>query len=157
MSKEIDTGIIEAMKSPANKLSNELAHHDIPPSRLDMPDIHPLKIICSPDCDGDIETGQDRNLVTEKRPGWIAITPDYGARTKGEKSVYIMLHESIPQDFKQIVYFHEVMEASTAHHMDIELKEAHNYAEELTKDFAKKRLTRRQYQRFSQWKKTRNY
>jgi len=89
--------------------------------------------------------------VDEKNPGWHAITPDLG---RPDYSLYIMLHESIPSEYRDIVAYHELEESEMMHVDGIEVHEAHQQAIAKTTEYARSCLSKEEFEKFLEWQKT---
>jgi len=87
--------------------------------------------------------------VNKKNPGGYTKTPD----TKGGESLSIFVHKSVPRAYKDIVIFHELVEAELVFAGGIPEPEAHQLAVRATKDYAKKYLSKDEFGKFMEWQK----
>jgi hypothetical protein len=91
------------------------------------------------------------SLVDEKNPGMYRLTPNLGG---GGTSLSIWVHESVPAKFKDIVMYHELIEARIAFGEGLNKTIAHARAVIETDIYAKTHLSPEDYIEFMQWSET---
>lgn len=91
----------------------------------------------------------------EKEPGRFSVTLDMPG---GGKSLYITVHESVPPKWRDIIVYHELIEAEAVFVDGLSKKEAHQKAVAETDRYARKHLPTDELDEFLKWLKTlKNY
>jgi hypothetical protein len=90
------------------------------------------------------------HLVDEKNPGLHKVTPNSG----GGDSVCIYIHESVPEQFEDVVFIHELVEAEYRFHYNLDSHAAHMRAIAETNLYAKKHLSKKGFEVFKKWQQT---
>lgn len=97
--------------------------------------------------DLEAETG----VVDEKTPGRQGLTQDYpGPGT----SLSIWVHVSVPKNYKDIIMYHELVEAEATYADGEEMDAAHQKAVIETHNYARANLSEEEYRKFVVWEKT---
>ena len=86
--------------------------------------------------------------IDDITPARWELTPDSNRKSR---SVSIWLHESIPVDFRDIVMFHELLEAELNLWRGLNEEDAHNRAETETQQYAEKNLGEEDLKKYNQW------
>jgi hypothetical protein len=103
----------------------------------------PYKIFYSMEC-------RKGSSLNEKNPGYWAITQDLG----GGDSLSVYVFEDVPQEYKDIIMYHELTEAELVFVGGLQKKEAHSQAVIKTEIYAKSFLPKEAFEKFSEWLKT---
>jgi len=89
--------------------------------------------------------------LNEKNPGQFILTQDSGPGASGEKSLSIFIHESVPKEYRDIVFFHELVEAEFSLVDGLDKPMAHQKAVQQTEEYAKSHLSEEDFQKFREW------
>ncbi len=92
-------------------------------------------------------TGED-SIVNPKDPGKNIRPPRSGT----SRYLSIIIHESVPEDFRPIVMFHELKEAELVFSQKISYQEAHTKISAITENFAVLSLNREKLELYHQWR-----
>ena len=84
-------------------------------------------------------------------PGEFMVTPDLNADGSGGESLSIFVSESVPEEFKEVVFFHELREAELTFADGLDEPQAHAQAVVETEEYAKKFLPADQFAKFLEW------
>lgn len=91
------------------------------------------------------------DLIDEKHPGGFDLTADLGG---GGRSLSIWIHESVPDEFKDIVMFHELREAELRYADELDKNGAHRQAVSETEAYARQHLNEEKLAKFLEWQST---
>lgn len=87
-------------------------------------------------------------LINSRRPAYYKITPNLGC---AGISLSIWLWDGIPNEFREILLYHELVEAKLILRGDVDDYEAHNAALEKHCAYARKFLTAEKFEKFIAW------
>jgi hypothetical protein len=89
--------------------------------------------------------------INEKKPGIAMLTEDTGG---GGCSLSIFVHVSVPPEFKDIIFFHECRESELRFADNIDKDQAHQQAVVETEEYAKKHLSKEEFEKYMKWHST---
>ncbi len=101
----------------------------------------PYKIYRALKCSGD-------DIVSEKNPACYRITSDSHG---GEESLSVWIYKGVPEDFRNILFYHELKEAEFKFSDGLSREESHKRAVSFHIAYAKKFLPEDKFNEFLEW------
>lgn len=90
------------------------------------------------------------SMVSAAHPAAFGITPNM----EEGHSLSVWLHESVPENFRDIVMYHELTEAQVRYATGLEKEAAHEYAVQKTLEYARTHLSEQEFKEFEAWEHT---
>lgn len=96
----------------------------------------------------------DNKFINHRNPACFRITQDLLLSGEKNCSLSVWIHKTVPEEFIDIVMYHELVEAELIFNRGISRENAHKHAASLEDQYVEKFYDKEKLQRLKEWRRT---